>query len=169
MSESKEPPHVICRPWDGSHPPPVPARESAEEVDHRGLLAIRNRYAGDLDLADELGECDPFLEALNEAFNAGALSERDRGAARTPPIETVLTCVYCGQEYPAGTPASGGDVAALTGHIATCEKHPMRELTADVERLRRSTRGIKAPCRQCGDTLAKCLESTCCVGCSHEG
>lgn len=38
----------------------------------------------------------------------------------------VLTCVYCGQEYPAGTPASGNGV--LTAHIKVCEKHPVSKL-----------------------------------------
>ena len=33
----------------------------------------------------------------------------------------VLTCVYCGQEYPAGTPASGADNEVLTNHIKICE------------------------------------------------
>jgi len=36
----------------------------------------------------------------------------------------TLTCVYCGHEYPPGTPPSNH--AALTAHIAICEKHPMR-------------------------------------------
>lgn len=36
----------------------------------------------------------------------------------------TLTCVYCGHEYPAGTPASGADVQALTTHIKACSKHP---------------------------------------------
>ena len=40
----------------------------------------------------------------------------------------TLTCVYCGQAYPAGTPASGSDVKALTDHIKSCEKHPMYKL-----------------------------------------
>lgn len=43
-------------------------------------------------------------------------------------MSNILTCVYCGQEYPAGTPASGADVEALTQHIKKCEKHPMRRL-----------------------------------------
>lgn len=38
----------------------------------------------------------------------------------------VLTCVYCGHQYPDGTPAAKH--AALTEHIQTCEKHPMTEL-----------------------------------------
>ena len=38
----------------------------------------------------------------------------------------ILTCVYCGQEYPQDTPAWGDRV--LTNHIKVCEKHPMRKL-----------------------------------------
>jgi len=38
----------------------------------------------------------------------------------------VLTCVYCGQEYPQDTPAWGDKV--LTDHIKVCEKHPMYKL-----------------------------------------
>lgn len=37
--------------------------------------------------------------------------------------QTVLTCVYCGHEYPSGTPSWGSHL--LTEHIKTCEKHPM--------------------------------------------
>jgi hypothetical protein len=35
----------------------------------------------------------------------------------------TLTCVYCGHEYPPGTPSHGSPV--LTAHIKTCEKHPL--------------------------------------------
>lgn len=38
----------------------------------------------------------------------------------------TLTCVYCGHEYPEGTPPHGSQI--LTNHIKVCEKHPMREL-----------------------------------------
>lgn len=37
----------------------------------------------------------------------------------------ILTCVYCGGEYPEGTPT--WDDALLTAHIETCEKHPMKK------------------------------------------
>ena len=36
----------------------------------------------------------------------------------------VVTCVYCGQAYPPGTPTSQHEL--LTAHIKICEKHPMR-------------------------------------------
>ena len=43
----------------------------------------------------------------------------------------VLTCVYCGHEYPQATPAWGDKV--LTDHIKVCPKHPMRELERKIE------------------------------------
>lgn len=46
----------------------------------------------------------------------------------------VLTCVYCGHEYPQDTPSWGDQV--LTDHIAQCEKHPMRSVVQDRDRLR---------------------------------
>lgn len=55
----------------------------------------------------------------------------DRAPATTG---RVLTCVYCGHEYPQDTPAHGSQV--LTDHIKVCEKHPMRKLEADKARLR---------------------------------
>lgn len=46
----------------------------------------------------------------------------------------ILTCVYCGHEYPQGTPASGD--AVLTSHIRVCEKHPLRAAEEEIKRLR---------------------------------
>lgn len=52
----------------------------------------------------------------------------------------VLTCVYCGHEYPLGTPASGSEV--LTDHIRECEKHPMKKLSDDNALLRKALVGL---------------------------
>lgn len=52
----------------------------------------------------------------------------------------VLTCVYCGHEYPQDTPAWGN--AVLTEHIRTCEAHPMRAVEADRDRLRKALVGL---------------------------
>lgn len=54
--------------------------------------------------------------------------------------DRILTCVYCGQEYPQGTPTSGHQV--LTDHIKVCEKHPMRKLQENHDMLRRALAGI---------------------------
>lgn len=50
----------------------------------------------------------------------------------------VLTCVYCGHEYPQGTPAAGSKV--LTDHIKICEKHPLRAAEAENAKLREIVR-----------------------------
>jgi hypothetical protein len=53
----------------------------------------------------------------------------------------VVTCVYCGHEYPAGTPAANHEL--LTAHIKTCDKHPMREAEAENARLLRVLKGVR--------------------------
>jgi hypothetical protein len=60
----------------------------------------------------------------------------------------TLTCVYCGQEYPAGTPASGADVQALTDHIKVCEKHPMRKAEATIAKLTAALAGLVGSSRK---------------------
>ena len=57
-------------------------------------------------------------------------------------MDRVLTCVYCGHEYPAGTPASGSDVNMLTDHIKVCEKHPMRDAEEKIAKLRAALIGL---------------------------
>ena len=52
----------------------------------------------------------------------------------------ILTCVYCGIEYPQDTPAWGSDV--LTEHIKVCEKHPMRKAESDIKKLRGALIGL---------------------------
>lgn len=52
----------------------------------------------------------------------------------------VITCVYCGHEYPQDTPAHGSEV--LTEHIKVCERHPMRKAQADIILLRSALAGL---------------------------
>ncbi len=52
----------------------------------------------------------------------------------------VLTCVYCGHEYPQDTPTWGNQV--LTDHIKICEKHPMRTAEANIIKLRKALIGL---------------------------
>lgn len=54
--------------------------------------------------------------------------------------ERVLTCVYCGHEYPQGSPSWGNKV--LTDHIAECEKHPMRAVIVERDQLRSALAGL---------------------------
>ena len=52
----------------------------------------------------------------------------------------TVNCVYCGQEYPEGTPAHGAQI--LTDHIKVCASHPMRKLELDNARLRKALVGL---------------------------
>ena len=52
----------------------------------------------------------------------------------------ILTCVYCGHEYPQNTPAHGSQV--LTEHIKVCGSHPMRKAEADIALLRSALAGL---------------------------
>lgn len=54
--------------------------------------------------------------------------------------KTIVTCVYCGYEYPQGTPNHGSKV--LTDHIKICEHHPMRKAEADIALLRSALVGL---------------------------
>jgi hypothetical protein len=48
--------------------------------------------------------------------------------------KNILTCVYCGHQYPEGTPPAHSQI--LTDHIKVCEKHPMRDAEAKIRQLR---------------------------------
>ena len=52
----------------------------------------------------------------------------------------ILTCVYCGHEYPQDTQAAGDQV--LTDHIRTCAKHPMREAQQAIAKLHSALAGL---------------------------
>ncbi len=52
----------------------------------------------------------------------------------------ILTCVYCGEEYPQDTPTWGDKV--LTEHIKICPKHPLREAELKIEKLRKALIGL---------------------------
>lgn len=58
----------------------------------------------------------------------------------------IITCVYCGHEYPAGTPPHGNEL--LTAHIAVCEKHPMKAVIEDRDRLLAACQAVVAAAQQ---------------------
>lgn len=66
--------------------------------------------------------------------------EEEADCSAPPCSPSVVTCVYCGHEYPEGTPTAKHDL--LTAHIKVCEKHPMREAEARIERLRKALAGL---------------------------
>lgn len=55
-------------------------------------------------------------------------------------MNDVVTCAYCGMEYPEGTPASQCEL--LTEHIKICTKHPMRNLEEKYSRVRSALEGV---------------------------
>jgi hypothetical protein len=89
-------------------------------------------------LTDLLRELDEAREHQIGGDTAALLAQltQERDEARAWAERTVaevvaariVTCVYCGHEYPSGTPASQD--AALTAHIVECPKHPMSALHA---------------------------------------
>ena len=64
--------------------------------------------------------------------------QTDKKGAREMP--NILTCVYCGMEYPEGTPPAKAQI--LTDHIKVCEKHPMRHAEATILKLRTALIGL---------------------------
>jgi hypothetical protein len=108
------------------------------------LLRLANIYAPS-EIADGL---TPLRLALQERDEAREWVEKLQRTTQT------LTCVYCGKEYPPGTPAHGSEV--LTEHIRACEKHPMRKVEADRERLRSALFGLVG----CADEELETMEIT---------
>jgi hypothetical protein len=78
------------------------------------------------------------LQSLRTALTtlAAQLTQAEARAERAERAEDDrhVTCVYCGHQYEDGTPESQD--ARLTAHIKQCEKHPMRELEAEIFLLR---------------------------------
>ena len=52
----------------------------------------------------------------------------------------VVTCAYCGHQYPDGTPTAKAE--ALTEHIKVCSLHPMQEEKKKVDMLRSALAGL---------------------------
>jgi len=64
----------------------------------------------------------------------GVLTQIDNMITGLTRHSTILTCVYCGMQYPEGTPPHGAKI--LTDHIKVCKKHPMREAEQKIKILR---------------------------------
>ena len=86
----------------------LPSDPLATIIAHR--LRAADLLRGDVEL-DSVGIID---EALNSRSN-------------------VVTCAFCGQAYPDGTPTTKHEL--LTEHIKTCPAHPMRKIEADRDLL----------------------------------
>lgn len=55
-------------------------------------------------------------------------------------MNTIVTCVYCGHEYPEGTPTAKQGL--LTEHIQTCHAHPMRAAEEKIYTLKSALSGL---------------------------
>jgi len=81
------------------------------------------------------------LDALEESRAALAASRRViQEQLRQEEGSRTLTCAYCGQEYPPGTPATQHEL--LTEHGCKCQEHPIR---ADLDDLIRTWRYGSTP------------------------
>ncbi len=88
-----------------------------------------------------------MLVPLDPADAERLAAERDEARAwvrRLTAAERVLTCAFCGEAYPPGTPESND--AALTAHVRVCAKHPMREVEAELARLRGAAAAVVLSC-----------------------
>lgn len=73
--------------------------------------------------------------------------------------DPIYTCVYCGHQYPDGTPAAKHEL--LTDHIKICEKHPLREAELKIEKLKAALAGlIGAETKEELDAIEVAIRST---------
>lgn len=72
-----------------------------------------------------------------------------------------VTCAFCGQEYPRGTPRHGD--GALAEHIKTCPEHPMRAL----EQERNELRALLVWTCECGHTNDCAVAKLICARCGR--
>jgi hypothetical protein len=102
------------------------------------LLRPLAKQLGDLlGLIDLVSASGAQLQGvMQSAADLKEIYNRGEGGFSSRDDQQVVTCVYCGQQYPDGTPTSQPEI--LTAHIKVCEKHPMREAEARIERLRKA-------------------------------
>ena len=111
--------HQNCRHYN-------PEQEARERIE--ALLTGIVAWA-----ADEDGIHDACFDAFRDAAYFIGRPDLVKGGDIDMTDKRVLTCVYCGQEYPQETPAWGNKV--LTDHIKVCPKHPIKKLKNALEGL----------------------------------
>ena len=90
-------------------------------------------------IVERCDTCDKFKDDLAAAQAWGDEARWQEGNGTSQAIAkprtqgNVLTCVYCGQEYPKGTPAAKHQ--ALFDHIRQCPKHPLSKATAILDAM----------------------------------
>ena len=68
------------------------------------------------------------------------IKELEEWNERIRRTSATLTCVYCGKEYPPGSPTHGSVV--LTEHIKICEKHPLRAAEKRIAELESALKDV---------------------------
>jgi hypothetical protein len=87
-----------------------------------------------------MGAAGGFVHSDTGRFNCG---DKKEDVIMYQPDARILTCVYCGHEYPQGTPSWGNEI--LTEHIKVCEKHPMRKLEKRLARAIELLKSVNDP------------------------
>ena len=85
---------------------------------------------------------EQMIGIVDEALRRGEECEEARDWVRKLTRENTLTCVYCGHEYPSGTPSSNAET--LDTHIRLCVKHPLYEARERLARLEAALLDIKS-------------------------
>lgn len=133
--------------WIAAAPQPEQAQQSCALSDSDLVKLI---YRSGLTKSRELlyEKCKDGIEVDYPTVEARKLAGLLMQQPAPRPIPTserlaggrILTCVYCGHEYPQDTPAHGSKV--LTDHISQCEKHPMREVIDQRDKLKSALAGL---------------------------
>jgi hypothetical protein len=106
-----------------------PFGNSYVQGDILDLLGKTREDGDDWSKEQELYASQLYSEVLR-----GLRKKYGTGGTHTPDSRSrILTCVYCGHEYPQGTGAWNDEI--LTKHIKICPKHPMREAEAKIKQL----------------------------------
>lgn len=101
------------------------------------LLFDENRGTDD---HDEVIFC--FPRAIQQIEKQDIEIERLRKWVDNLQDDRVVTCVYCGHEYPPGTGTAQEII--LTNHIKNCPDHPLRAAESEIERLRAENAELKS-------------------------
>lgn len=102
----------------------------------RRMLSLHERMMNEADHANTCWSAETVCE-MNQAL-IEAMEQLDTLSYTDTTV--VITCVYCGHQFPGGTPAAKHKL--LTDHIKICQKHPMREAEAKIQLLRGALIGV---------------------------
>ena len=98
-------------------------------LDLRSEIELKDRariMAQEDEQEDGCCDCIDALTKLSEENAAlkSKLALAQKWFADVKKQTPVISCAYCGKEYPEGTPTAQG--TALYKHITTCDKHPLK-------------------------------------------